>query len=181
MTETPAIEALSAAEAAVRGLMPGIENIFFASASRHYVPGAERDAFRERWLGRYLGGGHDVLLVGTLGAREVWGYLVGTSENAALSARFADDRYFREEFRDACARYPAHLHLNIAVAYRGRGLGARLIGRFAEHLRTENVPGMHVITGHGMRNVGFYQRCGFVEQARAPRAGGDMVFLGRTP
>ena len=38
---------------------------------------------------------------------------------------------------------------------------------------------MHAVTGKGMRNVGFYTRCGFVERATAQWNGREIVFLGR--
>ena len=38
---------------------------------------------------------------------------------------------------------------------------------------------MHAVTGKGMRNVGFYARCGFVERATALWNGREIVFLGR--
>ncbi|HEX2336087.1 MAG TPA: hypothetical protein VHI72_06400 [Hyphomicrobiaceae bacterium] len=66
-----------------------IDDIFFAAASRTYQPGPERDAFRERWLGRYLQGGSDALFLAKQG-HTVAGYLVGAVENPALQERFAD-------------------------------------------------------------------------------------------
>jgi hypothetical protein len=38
---------------------------------------------------------------------------------------------------------------------------------------------MHAVTGKGMRNVGFYVRCGFTERATALSNGREIVFLGR--
>ena len=37
-----------------QGLMAQIDAIFFQASGRSFEPGAERDAFRERWLGCYL-------------------------------------------------------------------------------------------------------------------------------
>ena len=38
---------------------------------------------------------------------------------------------------------------------------------------------MHIVTGRGMRNVRFYERCGFRELGAAERNGGASVFLAR--
>ena len=64
-------------------------------------------------------------------------------------------------------------------AYRNRGIGARLIKAFGYLARGAGVRGMHIITGADMRNVGFYRRCGFVEQGRVARGARTLVFLGR--
>ena len=156
-----------------------VDAIFFEASIRKLEPGPERDAFRERWLGRYLRGGTDVALLALMGDETVAGYLVGALENPALQDRFADIAYFRTDFADLCRQFPAHLHINLAPAFRNRGTGARLIEAFADTARRVGAPGMHVVTGRGMRNVRFYERCGFTERGSAMRNGGQSVFLGR--
>ena len=64
-------------------------------------------------------------------------------------------------------RFPAHLHINLAAAFRSQGIGAQLIEAFAGHAKRAGAPGMHAVTGKGMRNVRFYIRCGFTERATA--------------
>jgi GNAT superfamily N-acetyltransferase len=154
-----------------------IEAIFFETSTRAFEPGPERDAFRERWLGRYLRGGTDVLLLACEGGDRVVGYLVGALEDPAASPRFADISYFRDHFADLTRQFPAHLHVNLASPCRGRGIGARLIEAFARHAADAGAAGMHVVTGKGMRNVGFYRRCGFAERASASWNGRQIVFL----
>src|SRR5688572_26875039 len=107
-------------------ILAQIEAIFFETSARPPPPGAERDAFRERWLGRYLRGGTDVLLVALAGGDTVAGYLVGALENPALQERFADIGYFRADFAGLTRRFPAHLHINLAKTFRSQGIGARL-------------------------------------------------------
>ena len=155
-----------------------IEAIFFATSLRTFAPGPERDAFRERWLGRYLAGGTDVVLLALVGTR-VAGYLVGALENPAAQARFADLGYLRRDFAALCARFPAHLHINLAQEFRSQGLGGQLVATFAAEAAAAGAPGMHVVTGEGMRNVGFYRRCGFAEHGRAPWNGRTVLFLAR--
>jgi GNAT superfamily N-acetyltransferase len=155
-----------------------IDTIFFEAASRSYPPGAEREAFHERWLGRYLKGGSDALFLATQGST-VAGYLVGAVDNPALQDRFADISYFRADFADLCRQFPAHLHINLAPAFRSHGIGARLIEAFADYAARQGAIGLHVVTGAGMRNVRFYERCGFQQRGAAARNGGEVVFLGR--
>ena len=160
-------------------LLAQIDAIFWETAARTFAPGPERDAFRERWLGRYLQGGSDVVLVALVGGDTVAGYLVGALEDPAAQPRFADMGYFRNDFADLARQFPAHLHINLAAAFRSRGIGAQLIDVFAGHAKRAGAPGMHVVTGKGMRNVSFYERCGFVERGTALWNGREIVFLGR--
>ena len=159
-------------------LVAQVEAIFWQTSARTFALGPERDAFRERWLGRYLQGGSDVLLLALAGDDTVAGYLVGALENPAEQPRFADIAYFRD-FADLAKRFPAHLHINLASAFRSQGIGAQLIEAFAARAKRAGAPGMHAVTGKGMRNVGFYTRCGFSERATAPWNGRQIVFLAR--
>ncbi len=121
----------------------------------------------------------DVALLAMADDATVAGYLVGALENPAMQPRFDDLSYFRAEFADLCGRFPAHLHINVGSTHRNRGVGARLIEEFAVIATRAGAPGMHIVTGRGMRNVRFYTRCGFQEQGAAERNGGEAVFLGR--
>ena len=159
-------------------LIAQVEAIFWQTAARPLPPGAERDAFQERWLGRYLEGG-DVVLVALAGDDRVVGYLVGAVENPSEQARFADIGYFRTDFAPLSRRFPAHLHINLDAGFRSRGIGARLIEAFAARAKDAGAAGMHVVTVKGQRNVAFYRRCGFTERATAVWNGREIVFLGR--
>jgi GNAT superfamily N-acetyltransferase len=160
-------------------LIAQIEAIFFETSGRTFEPGPERDAFRERWLGRYLAGGTDAVVLALRGRARVVGYLVGALDNPGEQARFADMAYFRTDFTDLCRRFPAHLHINLTADYRSQGIGARLIEVFAAHAARAGAPGMHVVAGSGMRNVRFYERCGFEPRGRALWNGREVVLLGR--
>lgn len=166
-----------------------VEAIFYeASATRSFASDDEQRAFQERWLGRYLA--HDarwfyVALAGppggTDGALEgypVAGYLAGSLDDPAATARFSDIGYFRE-LAAATARYPAHLHINLAPQFRNRGWGERLIAAFAADARAAGAPGLHVVTGRGVRNVRFYTACGFAEVASVVWRDRELVMLGR--
>ena len=77
------------------------------------------------------------------------------------------------------ARYPAQLHVNVEEARRGQHIGAALITAFARHAEESGAPGVHVVTGRGMRNVGFYLSNGFRELGVHAAAGHELLFLGR--
>jgi len=160
-------------------LIAQLDAIFFEASGRTFEPGPEREAFRERWLGRYLRGGTDVALLALSGESTLAGYLVGALENPSNQARFADIDYFHTDFAALCCRFPAHLHVNLAPAFRGVGLGARLIEAFAMHAAEAGARGMHAVTGKAARNVRFYLRCGFAEHGTAWWRGRELVFLGR--
>jgi GNAT superfamily N-acetyltransferase len=160
-------------------LLAQLDGVFFEASGRTFPSDAERAGFRERWLGRYLRGGTDVVLLALDRADVVAGYLVGALRDPAEEDRFADIGYFRTDFRDLCRRYPAHLHVNLAPAFRGCGLGARLIDRFSAHVAAAGAPGLHVVTGKSARNVRFYLRCGFAALGSCLWSGRDVVFLGK--
>jgi GNAT superfamily N-acetyltransferase len=156
-----------------------VEAIFFEASGRTFEPGPAREAFRERWLGRYLLGGTDAVFLAITADGTVAGYLVGALENPAEQPRFADIDCFRTDFAGLCRQFPAHLHINLAPAYRSQGIGARLIDAFAAHAAAAGASGMHVTTAKDARNVVFYERCGFVQQGSAIWNGRPTVFLGR--
>ncbi len=52
----------------------------------------------------------------------------------------------REGTRVDLQRYPAHLHINVAAAWRGFGLGRRLMLAWLDQLRSLAVPGVHLQT-----------------------------------
>jgi GNAT superfamily N-acetyltransferase len=160
-------------------LVAQIDDIFFKASGRTFLSAAERAAFRERWLGRYLQGGTDVVLLALDRAGVVAGYLVGALNDPAGQERFADIGYLRTDFRDLCRRYPAHLHVNLAPASRGRRLGARLVAAFAARAAHGGAPGMHVVTGGTARNLRFYLRCGFARLGSARWHGREVAFLAK--
>src|SRR5262245_30161872 len=73
-------------------LLAQVDAIFLETTLKPPPSGLEQDVFRERWLGRYLHGGTDVLLLALPGDNTVAGYLVGALEDPALQERFADNR-----------------------------------------------------------------------------------------
>ena len=153
-------------------------DIFFDAGGRTFAQGPERDAFFERWLGRYLA--HDTTHVWLAldDAQDVIGYLAGALDDPARAPRFADIDYF-QTWAALTARYPAHLHINLRPAARGAGVGQRLVEAFCEQATAADAPGVHVVTGAGARNISFYRRCGFEQVAAGAWNGHDIVMLAK--
>lgn len=159
-------------------LIAAIDAIFFeASSVRAFASEQARAAFRQRWLGLYLETWPEHVFLARDDDGMVAGYLLGCLIDPAQDHRFEDIGYF-ETFAAACAAYPAHLHINLAPAYRRRGIGADLIAAFAEQVRDAGVPGLHIVTSGDARNVGFYRQCGFSIIDETPWKGGAVVFMG---
>jgi GNAT superfamily N-acetyltransferase len=180
MTDDIAVRRIDGA-AIPTGIAGQVDAIFFEASGRTgFASMKVRAAFRARWLGRYLQGGTDVLLIAEHPSGAVAGYLVGALEDPAEQARFSDIDYFRGAFRELCRRYPAHLHINLAPAFRSRGIGPRLIAVFAGLAADAGAPGLHVVTAKAARNVRFYTRCGLAEAGATCWNGREVVFLAKT-
>jgi hypothetical protein len=54
-----------------------------------------------------------------------------------------------------------------------------MVEAFCAYAIAAGAPGVHVVTGAGMRNVGFYERLGFAEIVRFDWSGRPLVMLGR--
>jgi GNAT superfamily N-acetyltransferase len=157
-------------------LIPAIDVIFFESSNtKTFADEAERTAFRERWLGRYLRREPQWAYLAIASDGSVAGYLVGSIGHPA---RIEDAGSF-QDFAPFMADYPAHLHVNLAAGFRNRGIGRDLIAAFAADAARASAHGMHVVTAAGARNVGFYERAEFRLLARTLAGGRELVLLGR--
>jgi len=151
-------------------LVPQIDAVFFeASNTKSFASDADKAAFRDRWLGRYLSLHPQYAYIALAADGHVAGYLVGAiGEPSGFEA-----------FAAANEAFPAHLHVNLAPRFRSLGIGADLIDAFIADAKRAGAPGAHVVTSANARNVGFYERRGFHERARTSLNGNDLVFLGR--
>ena len=160
-------------------LLPALEVVFFeASGTKSFAGKADRQAFRERWLGRYLEYDPQWAYLAFDANGKLAGYLIGSLEDPARTPRFREIGYFKE-FAALTVAYPAHLHVNLTPAYRNLGIGAKLIDTFAADAARAGAKGVHVVTGGDARNIGFYVRNGFRELGRAKSNTNVVVFLGR--
>lgn len=165
-------------------LQRALDDIFFASSNTQAFASPQvRAEFRERWLGRYLTHDADWTYVALMRDRdvagyEVAGYLAGCLDDPARSQRFADIGYFGS-FAALTARYPAHLHINLAARNRGSGIGSALVSRFCNEAGRAGAPGVHVVTSRGARNVRFYERNGFHEAGVMGEGAKEVVFLAK--
>uniref|UniRef100_UPI00066A409C GNAT family N-acetyltransferase n=1 Tax=Nonomuraea sp. SBT364 TaxID=1580530 RepID=UPI00066A409C len=67
------------------------------------------------------------------------------------------------------ARWPAHLHINVAPEARGTGAAQGLMGRWLDRLRENGSPGCHLQTlCENVRAVRFFERSGFVKHGPTP-------------
>lgn len=156
-----------------------LDAIFFEASATRSFPNAEvQAAFRKRWLGNYLEHRREHGFIALTADGDVAGYLVGSLEDPANDPLQADIGYF-SSLAPLTRRYPAHLHVNLAPERRSMGLGARLVEAFCAHAAAQGAPGVHVVTGEGMRNVGFYRRLGFEEVAGFGWNGRPLVMLAR--
>jgi RimJ/RimL family protein N-acetyltransferase len=58
--------------------------------------------------------------------------------------------------------YPAHLHINLDVAARGRGLGQDLMEAYIDQLRHFGIPGVHLnTTSVNVAACRLYEKIGF--------------------
>lgn len=160
-----------------------IDRIFFeASHTQSFLSDTAREAFRERWLQRYLT--HDpehaflAIVASGTAEEEVAGYLVGSLDDPAQALRFSDLGYFRQ-MADLTAVFPAQLHVNVAAPWRGQGVGRALVDAFCAHAARRGVTGAHVFTGRGLRNNAFYEAAGFNEAGSIIWNDREIVMLGR--
>lgn len=185
-TADSAVEIVSFAEAFARDpevTIVGIDSVFFTSSqTQEFASETDRAAFRQRWLGRFLKDdarwAYLARAPGQDAGYAVAGYLVGSVADPARAPRFADLEFF-QHLADVTARYPAQLHVNLSHQWRGQGIGAALVDRFCADAAREGVKGVHVVTGHGMRNVSFYARCGFREERQLDWNGRTLLFLAK--
>lgn len=156
-----------------------IEAIFFASAAtKSFASEAERHAYRERWLGRYLKHFPAEFFVALAAGREVLGYLAGCPAITAAAGLFSDIEYY-SRLPSVFEAYPAHFHINVREDCRARGIGANLVAAFIAHCSARGIAGAHVVTAAEARAMQFYRKCGFAPVAHAKWNGREIAALGR--
>ena len=174
---------LEAGGASTATMLNAVAAIFRATAARWPQDEAAARNFQHLWLDQFLALDRDLVFLACRDrpdemTPDVVGYLVACRENPAQSARFATLDYFAN-FADACAGYPAHLHINLDESVRNRGIGRRLVDALCNQLCREAIPGVHIVTSTGARNERFYASAGFKPIATSPWRSGEVVFMAR--
>ncbi len=164
-------------------LQQSLDSIFFeASHTKTFESAGMRDAFRRRWLGRYLEARPDLAHIlftgGRIAPETLVGYVIGAHDDPALTDRYSDIGYFHL-LADVTRRFPAHLHINLRNDMRAKGLGSALVACFVADVAAAGLPGVHIVTGAGLRNAEFYRRNGFTFEYTFEWKGKELVFLGR--
>lgn len=162
------------------GLWRKAEEIFFLSAApRQFDDTAQKQAFLERWTGYYRDCEPQHTWLAIVPGGHVAGYLTGCMDSRAAGRLYRDIPYY-SLFEDQFEAYPAHLHVNVAPEWRSRGVGSSLVAAFVEDCDAARLAGVHVVTGPGLPNVGFYNDCGFVAAVRRPWRQKELLFLGKS-
>ncbi|MFP4152151.1 MAG: GNAT family N-acetyltransferase [Alkalispirochaeta sp.] len=183
-------------EAATRGA----EAIFWETAhTTSFESEEERSGFQWRYFGYYLEHAPEMAFVAygdvdaadrrngdsplPLGNSRVLGYICGVVNTRAHRALYEIAPHV-PVFDNLYDRYPAHLHINLTAAARGRGLGGTLLRAIEERARLYGAPGIHLVTSVGARNVGFYRKNGYTDAWErplnaAPEMDRNLLFLGK--
>lgn len=156
-----------------------VDEIFFAASGRtEFGSGDAGRKFHELWLGTYLANEPDLAWVAVTPNHRGVGYIVSSEQNPAVSGRFSALGYFGA-VADLTAAIPAHLHINLDPDWRSRGIGARLLKALCGELARRGHSAVHAVTATDARNVGFYERNGFVGLATIPWRQRSLLFLAR--
>lgn len=156
--------------------------VFFAASNTQvFESDSERAAFREFWLGQYLDAFPELACVAVDTGGVCVGYCVIWPTSPHDCDQFTSLEYFAFA-ADAIDRFPAHLHINLAEAARGQGLGSRLLMVALSRLEAYHPGhGTHVFTEATARNRQFYRRNGFDEIASVVWRDRRLVMMGRGP
>lgn len=153
-----------------------IEEIFFLSSSLKSFSSIERrEAFYKRWCGDYQALYPDEFFV-AIQAGKILGYLSGCSDSTRALNEINVPGY--AIFHDLFLAFPAHLHINFHPDARGKGLGSLLMNHYLNHLKLNNVMGVHLVTSPDAQNVSFYQRLGFTTTSTRDFNGMPLYFMG---
>ncbi len=155
-----------------------VEEIFFRSAARlDFASEQDKRDFLARWTGFYLESEPEGIFLAMAADRRVAGYLTGCADSRGASRLYRDIPYY-SLFEDCFEAFPAHFHVNCHPDFRNQGVGTRLVEAYLAHCARAGLPGVHVVTAPGARNVTFYHRCGLDFALRRSWQGRQLLFLG---
>jgi ribosomal protein S18 acetylase RimI-like enzyme len=77
-------------------------------------------------------------------------------------------------------QYPSHLHIDLLESAQGRGFGRRMLEELMGEMGRRGSPGAHLgVSLINTRAIGFYERLGFYELARAGTGIDACIYLGK--
>lgn len=136
-----------------------MDEIFFeASTKKKFKDIKEKEAFNWKYLGFYLSHYPEFAWL-ALKDDKVLGYVVGMpfTQDPSLYQIQPHLIPFADEFKS----FPAHLHINCHESSRGLGIGKSLTLKLIEQLKSQHIPGLHIMTGPKSENQMFYSKLGF--------------------
>jgi GNAT superfamily N-acetyltransferase len=180
LTECVALNATGALERS--RLLTQATQIFFATSNtKAFNSAAAKDAFFQRWFGRYVALFPEAFLFALDGDGAAIGYVAGCFDSFSDAARLitGDSFYYIPAFCSALRDYPSHFHINVKPGYQGGGVGAQLTARFLKLCHEAGSPGVHVVTGAESRAVKFYEARGFKHLVPLPEPAPGLAVLAR--
>lgn len=156
-----------------------VESIFFSSSARqNFANDLERSRFRYKYLDWYRIHHPELMYFAVTADAKIVGYICGTPDTRLYPELFELHPWL-EEITPQCESFPAHLHINLAEATRGLGVGSLLIEAFENRLKSLKVAGVHLVTSPSARNVGFYKKNGYNFESVFQWKNADLLFLGK--
>lgn len=156
------------------------EICLLSADKKNFANEQEKQAFTYRWVGQYFKLFNDFAFI-ALEQDRVLGYICGcpSTETYRLKLDQQGLSWWHEKYPQGYDLFPAHLHINCHPDARGKGVGAKLLTLFEDYCRSQKLPGVHLVTVKGARNVGFYQRAGYLVQSELELNESTLVFLGK--
>ena len=161
--------------------LAAMKEIFFLSVSPSISLTNEEksEEFWQRWTSYYIENCAHELFFAYDGAKTL-GYLSGCNNSQAALWSLGERIKSYELFEDLFAKYPAHFHINVHPSARGCGVGEYLVTGYIESLKKIGVPGVHIVTAPGERNVDFYLRNRFHAVEERTFNNKQLLFMGRS-
>ncbi len=140
-------------------LLEQVRDIFFESSTKKdFKDLKEKSEFEWKYLGFYLSHYPEYAWV-AIADEQVLGYVLGMpwSQDPSLYEVQPHLKVFEAFYSE----FPAHLHINCHTNSRGKGIGKLLVQKCIWQMSSQNIRGLHIMTGPASDNRLFYQKLGF--------------------
>ncbi|MGE3974002.1 MAG: GNAT family N-acetyltransferase [Bdellovibrionales bacterium] len=157
-----------------------LEEIFFLSSVKtQFSSPEEKKNFFHKWTEYYFQSEPQHIYLAIDDQGQLLGYLMGCVSSYGASEFYEKRNPGYALFQDLFDSYPAHLHINCHPRSRGQGAGKKLVEHFVKELALAKIPGLHIVTASGARNVQFYRNCGFDFEEQRLLNKVPLLFMGR--